>query len=193
MCVITQVIEATMRAKDPYTVKHQQRVTQIALSIAGKMGLPGDSMEKLRIAGTLHDLGKISIPIEILGKPSKLSDLEFSIIKTHPMVGYDILKPLDFPQFTSQIVLQHHERWNGSGYPHGLSAENILLEARILGVADVVEAMASDRPYRPALGIDRALEEISRNKSILYDPVVADTCSLLYTEGKLNIPNYAFG
>jgi putative nucleotidyltransferase with HDIG domain len=192
MCVITQVIEATMRAKDPYTVKHQQRVTQIALSIAGKMGLPDDSMEKLRIAGTLHDLGKISIPIEILGKPSKLSDLEFSIIKTHPMVGYEILKPLDFPQSTSQIVLQHHERWNGSGYPHGLSADNILLEARILGVADVIEAMASDRPYRPALGIDRALEEISRNKSILYDPVVADACSLLYTEGKLNIPNCGF-
>jgi putative nucleotidyltransferase with HDIG domain len=189
MCVITQAIEATMKAKDPYTVQHQQRVTQIALSIAGKMGLPADSLEKLRIAGTLHDLGKISIPAEILGKPGRLSDLEFSIVKTHPMVGYDILKPLTFPQSTSQIVLQHHERWNGSGYPFGLSEDNILLEARILGVADVVEAMASDRPYRPAIGIDRALEEISHNKNILYDPMVADACLQLYVAGKLSTLN----
>jgi putative nucleotidyltransferase with HDIG domain len=189
MCAITQVIEATMKAKDPYTVQHQQRVTQIALSIAGQMGLQGDSMEKLRIAGTLHDLGKISIPTEILVKPSKLSHLEFSIIKTHPMVGYDILKPLEFPPSTTQIVLQHHERWNGSGYPHGLSGENILMEARILGVADVLEAMAANRPYRPALGIGMALEEISHNKGILYDPIVADACSQLYAERKLNILN----
>lgn len=189
MCVITQVIEATMKAKDPYTVQHQQRVTQIALSIAGQMGLPADSMEKLRIAGTLHDLGKIGIPNEILVKPGRLSDLEFAIIKTHPMVGYDILNPLEFPQSTTQIILQHHERWNGSGYPHGLSGDNILLEARILGVADVVEAMAADRPYRPALGIDRALDEISHNKGSLYDPTVAEACSQLYTGRKLNILN----
>ncbi|MBU4274034.1 MAG: HD-GYP domain-containing protein [Planctomycetes bacterium] len=189
MCVITQVIEATMKAKDPYTVQHQQRVTQIALSIAGQMGLPADSMEKLRIAGTLHDLGKISIPNEILVKPGRLSDLEFAIVKTHPLVGYDILNPVEFPQSTTQIILQHHERWNGSGYPHGLSGDNILLEARILGVADVVEAMAADRPYRPALGIDRALEEISHNKGSLYDPTVAEACSRFYSGRKLNILN----
>ena len=192
MDVITQntiahVIEATMKAKDPYTVQHQQRVTQIALSIGEKMDLSGDTMAKLRIAGTLHDLGKISVPTEILVKPGRLSDLEFSIIKTHPMVGYDILQPLELSQLTTQIILQHHERWNGSGYPHGLSGGNILLEARILGVADVVEAMAADRPYRPALGIDKALEEVSRNKGILYDPKVAEACAQLYAESKLDI------
>lgn len=185
MCVITQVIEATMKAKDPYAVQHQQRVTRIALSIAGQMGLPVDSREKIRIAGTLHDSGKISVPNEIL----VMSELEFAIIKTHPMVGYEILNPLALPQSTSRIILQHHERWNGSGYPHGLAGDDNLLEARILGVADVVEAMAADRPYRPALGIDRALEEISQNKGSLYDPVVAEACSQLYAEQRLNILN----
>ncbi|MFZ5447933.1 MAG: HD-GYP domain-containing protein [Thermodesulfobacteriota bacterium] len=185
MTAITRVIEATMEAKDPYTVQHQRRVTQIALSIAGKMGLSGASLEKLRIAGTLHDLGKVGVPTEILVKPGKLTELEFSIIKTHPMAGFEILKPLEFPQETTQIVLQHHERWNGSGYPQGLLGNGILLEARILGVADVVEAMATHRPYRPALGIDQAMEEISRNRGILYDPTVVQTCSELYNENKL--------
>jgi putative two-component system response regulator len=138
MCVITQVIDATMTAEDPYTVQHQQRATRVARSIAGQTGLPADSMEKLRIAGTLHDLGKISVANEILVKPGRLSDLEFAIIETHPLVGYDILNPLELPQSTSRTILQHHERWNGSGYPHGLSRDNIFQEARILGVADVV-------------------------------------------------------
>lgn len=180
MTGITKVIEATMEAKDPYTVQHQRRVTQIALSIAGNMGLPGDVLEKLRIAGTLHDLGKVGVPTEILVKPGRLTDQEFSIIKTHPMVGFEILQPLELPRQTTQIVLQHHERWNGSGYPRGLAGSDILLEARILGVADVVEAMATHRPYRPALGIDQALEELNRNRGILYDPAVVQSCSDLY-------------
>ncbi len=180
MHAITKVIEATMEAKDPYTVQHQRRVTQIALSIAGNMGLPGDSLEKLRIAGTFHDLGKIAIPTEILVKPGRLTEQEFSIIKTHPMTGYEILQPLEFPKQTTQILLQHHERWNGSGYPRGLSGSEILLEARVLGVADVVEAMATHRPYRPALGIDEAMYELALNRGILYDPQVVESCSWLY-------------
>lgn len=186
MTGITKVIEATMEAKDPYTVQHQRRVTQIALTIAGKMGLPGDALEKLRIAGTLHDLGKVGVPTEILVKPGRLTDQEFSIIKTHPLVGFEILQPLELAQQTTQIVLQHHERWNGSGYPRGLSGSEILLEARILGVADVVEAMATHRPYRAALGLDLALEELSRNRGILYDPAVVQSCSELFIEKKFN-------
>lgn len=185
MNAITQVIEATMAARDPYTVKHQRRVTQLALSIAGKMNLSADSTEKLRIAGNLHDLGKVGVPTEILVKPGRLTDLEFSIIKNHPMVGFEILRPLDLPLSTTQIVVQHHERWNGSGYPHGLAGHNILLEARIIGVADVVEAMASDRPYRPALGLAQAMAELAQNKGVLYDPMVVDACSQLYVENKL--------
>ncbi len=186
MTGITKVIEATMEAKDPYTVQHQRRVTQIALTIAGKMGLPGDTLEKLRIAGTLHDLGKVGVPTEILVKPGRLTDQEFSIIKTHPMVGFEILQPLELPRQTTQIVLQHHERWNGSGYPLGLSGSEILLEARILGVADVVEAMATHRPYRAALGLSLAMEELSRNQGILYDPEVVQYCSELYVEHRFD-------
>jgi putative nucleotidyltransferase with HDIG domain len=184
MNAITKVIEATMEAKDPYTVQHQRRVTKIALSIANNMGLTGESMEKLRIAGTLHDLGKVAIPTEILVKPGKLTVQEFSIIKTHPKTGYEILQPLEFPGETTQIVLQHHERLNGSGYPRGLSGREILLEARILGVADVVEAMSTHRPYRPALGIDEAMMELASNQGILYDPLVVDSCAQLYSGNK---------
>lgn len=186
MTAITKVIEATMEAKDPYTVQHQRRVTKIALSIAGNMGLSDAALEKLRIAGTLHDLGKVAIPTEILVKPGRLTDQEFSIIKTHPQTGYEILKPLEFPGQTTQIVLQHHERWNGSGYPRGLSGNDILLEARILGVADVVEAMATHRPYRPALGIDEAMHELALNRGILYDPQVVESCSWLYASHRFN-------
>jgi putative two-component system response regulator len=186
MNAVTKVIEATMSTKDPYTVQHQRRVTQIALSIAGNMGLPGIALEKLRIAGTLHDLGKIAVPTEILVKPGRLTDQEFSIIKTHPRTGYEILEPLEFPQQTTQILLQHHERWNGSGYPLGLSGSEILLEARILGVADVVEAMATHRPYRPALGIDEAMHELALNRGILYDARVVESCSRLYASNRFN-------
>jgi putative nucleotidyltransferase with HDIG domain len=186
MNAITKLIEATMEAKDPYTVHHQRCVTQIALSIAGNMGLPGNSLERLRIAGTLHDLGKVAVPTEILVKPGKLTEEEFSIIKTHPQKGYEILQPLEFPQQTTQILLQHHERWNGSGYPQGLAGSEILLEARILGVADVVEAMATHRPYRPALGIDKAMYELALNRGILYDPQVVESCSWLYANHKFH-------
>lgn len=182
MQAIIQVMESVLGARDPYTVDHQQRATHIAIAIAERMGLPPESIEAIHVAGSLHDLGKIAVPNEILSKPGKLTDLEFAIIKTHPQVAYNILKPLDIPTHITQIIMQHHERMNGSGYPHGLESQDILLEAKILGVADVVEAMCSHRPYRPALGIEKALEEISRKKGILYDSGVVDNCLLLYQE-----------
>lgn len=152
------------------------------MAIAERMGLSAESRMELRVASSLHDLGKIAVPTEILSKPGKLTDLEFAIIKTHPQVAYNILKPLDFPKQINQIIMQHHERLNGSGYPYGLAGREIMLEAKILAVADVVEAMSSHRPYRPALGIDKALEEISRKRGSLYDPEVVDSTLWLYQE-----------
>jgi HD-GYP domain-containing protein (c-di-GMP phosphodiesterase class II) len=146
------------------------------------MGLSADQRDFIRTASAIHDIGKISIPTEILSKPTKLSDLEFNLIKTHAQSGYDILKDIEFPWPVADVVLQHHERLDGSGYPQGLKGDDILLEARILAIADVVEAIASHRPYRPALGIDLALEEISRNKGILYDAAAADACLKLFRE-----------
>ena len=140
------------------------------------MKLPKDKIEGIRIASLVHDIGKISIPAEILNKPTKLTEIEYSLIKDHSQTGYDVLKSIEFSWPIAQIVLQHHERLNGSGYPQGLKGEDILLEAKIIGVADVVEAMSSHRPYRPALGIDKALEEISQNRGILYDPEIVDAC-----------------
>ena len=134
------------------------------------------------MSAILHDIGKISIPAEILTKPGRLTEIEMNMLKTHPEVGYDILKRIDFPWPLAKIVLQHHERLDGSGYPQGLKGDEILLEARIIGVADVVEAMSSHRPYRPALGIDKALEEIYQNRGIFYDPEVVDTCIKLFKE-----------
>ncbi|HID87618.1 MAG TPA: HD domain-containing protein [Anaerolineae bacterium] len=146
------------------------------------MGLAKERIEGIRVAGGLHDIGKINVPAEILSKPGRISDIEFSLIKMHPKAGYDILKRMEFPWPVAQIVLQHHERMDGSGYPQGLVGADIILEARILAVADVVEAMSSHRPYRPAHGIGKALEEISQNRGILYDPEVADACLRLFTE-----------
>jgi len=140
------------------------------------LGLTDEQVEGLRLAGLIHDVGKIRVPGEILSNPGELSELDFKMIETHPKVGYEILENIEFPYPVAQIVLQHHERMDGSGYPAGLKGEEILIEARILAVADVVEAMASHRPYRPARGVDKALEEISKNKSILYDPQVVDAC-----------------
>jgi HD-GYP domain-containing protein (c-di-GMP phosphodiesterase class II) len=140
-------------------------------------------VEGLRIGGLILDIGKISIPSDILSKPGKLTDIELRIVRTHPEVAHDILKTIDFPWPIAQMVLQHHERWDGSGYPSGLAGENIIIEGRILGVADIVEAMASHRPYRAALGIESALAEISSNKGTLYDPVVADACITLFNNG----------
>lgn len=173
---------SVVEIKDPYTAGHQKRVTRLASAIAEELGLPKEQIEGIRIAGLIHDIGKVSIPAEILSKPGRITDLEFSVIKTHSQAGYDILKTIEFPWPIAQIVLQHHERLNGSGYPQGLSGEEILLEARILGVADVVEAMASHRPYRPALGIDKALEEITQNRGILYDARVAEACLKLFAD-----------
>jgi len=171
-----------IEAKDPYTSGHQHRVCQLAVPLARELGLTEDKIEGIRIASLIHDIGKIGIPTEILSKPSKLSDIEFSLIKDHSQIGYDIIKSIDFSYPVAQIVLQHHERINGSGYPNHLKGDEILLEAKIIGVADVVEAMSSFRPYRPALGINKALEEISQNKGILYDPEVVDACLKLFKE-----------
>jgi PAS domain S-box-containing protein len=171
-----------IEAKDPYTSGHQHRVCQLSISIAQEMTLPEDQIEGIRIASLIHDIGKISLPTEILSKPTKLTDIEFSLIKEHSQIGYDILKSNDFSHPVAQMVLQHHERLNGSGYPNHLKGGKILLEACILGVADVVEAMSSHRPYRPALGIDKALEEISQNKGILYDPKAVEACLKLFKE-----------
>jgi len=171
-----------IETKDPYTAGHQQRVCQLAIRIAQEMTLSEDKTEGIRIASLIHDIGKIGIPTEILSKPSRLSDIEFSLIKNHSQIGYDILKSDDFSYPVAQIVFQHHEKINGSGYPRGLKGDEILLEAKIIGVADVVEAMSSHRPYRPALGIDKALEEISQNRGILYNPEAVDICIKLFKE-----------
>jgi HD-GYP domain-containing protein (c-di-GMP phosphodiesterase class II) len=150
--------------------------------MATGMDLSKKQIEGIHVAGLIHDLGKISMPAEILSKPTRLTDIGFAMIKTHSQAGFDILKEINFPWPIAQIILQHHERENGSGYPQGLDGKEILLEAKILAVADVTEAMASHRPYRPALGIDVALEEISRNQGVFYDPAVADICVKVFKE-----------
>ena len=181
---ITKAIALTTKMRDPYTSGHQQRVTHLACAIAEEMSLNKEIIDEIRVAGSLHDIGKMHIPGEILTKSGGLTDIEFNMIKTHPKAGYEILKTIAFPWPVASIVLQHHERINGSGYPLGLSGKDILLEAKILSVADVVEAMASHRPYRPSLGLNKALEEISQKKGDLYDPAVVDTCLRLFAEKK---------
>jgi PAS domain S-box-containing protein len=177
-----QAIALILEKRDPYTAGHQKRMTKLACVIAEEISLSPDKIEGLYIAGIIHDIGKINVPTEILSKPGRLNEIEFNLIKTHPQVGSDILKEMELPGEVSSIVLQHHERIDGSGYPAGLSGEDIILEARILAVADVVEAMASHRPYRPALGLDKALEEITKNRGKLYDPEVVDACWKLFKE-----------
>ena len=168
--------------RDPYTAGHQQKVADLATAIAREMKLDDTRIERLRTAAIIHDIGKIYVPSEILSKPGKLADIELSLIKTHSQSGYDIVKSMDFHCNIANTILQHHERLDGSGYPNGLKGEDTLLEAKILTVADVVEAMASNRPYRPALGIDKALEEISNNRGRLYEADVVDTCVKLFKE-----------
>jgi PAS domain S-box-containing protein len=177
-----QVMVSAVEMRDPYTAGHQLRVSNLACAIANEMGLSNDTIEGIKMAGFIHDIGKLSIPAEILSKPTKLTNIEFSLIKEHPLSGYELLKNVESPWPLAQIVYQHHERMNGSGYPRNLKGDEILMEARIMAVADVVEAMASHRPYRPTLGIESALEEIEKNKGILYDDVVADTCLRLFRE-----------
>ena len=174
---VIHTLSLTIEARDPYTSGHQRRVTALASAIAQFMNLPEDQITGIRLAGLIHDLGKISVPAEILAKPSNLSDIEFSLIKTHPKSGYDILKQVQFPWPIAEIVYQHHERLDGSGYPRGLKGQGILLEARILAVADVIEAMSSHRPYRPSLGLQAAMAEIMENRGTFYDPAVIDACT----------------
>jgi len=169
-----QAMALAIEMRDPYTAGHQQRVTLLACALAREMGLPEDRIRGLRLAGLLHDLGKIVVPAEFLSKPGKLRNHEWEVIKDHPYFGYEIMKGIDFPWPVAQMIYQHHEKWNGSGYPRGLAGEEILLEARILAVADVVEAMATHRPYRPAFGINEVLEEISQHKGIFFDPQVTE-------------------
>jgi len=181
--VLEETIHAISRiveTRDPYTAGHQQRVANIACAIAEEMGLPKDKINGIRFAGAIHDIGKLFVPAEILSKPTKLNEAEWMMIKSHPKLGYEILKGIEFPWPVAEIVLQHHERMLGDGYPNGLKGTEILLEARILAVADVVEAMSSHRPYRPALGINKALEEISRYKSFSYDPEVVEACLKIF-------------
>ncbi len=185
---IIWVTAATVEARDPYTAGHQQRVTNISLVIANEMRLSEEQKQEIRMAGMVHDLGKVCIPSEILSKPGRLNSVEFSMVKMHPQAGHDIFKNVDLPWSIADIILQHHERLDGSGYPRRLKGKDILLAARIIAVADVVEAMASHRPYRPALGIDQAIEEISNKRGILYDPDVVDACSSLFKEKRLPIP-----
>ena len=170
----------TVEIRDPYTAGHQRRVSNLARAIATEMGLSHDQIEGIRIAGIVHDLGKITVPSEILSKPGLISLIEHSLINTHPQKGFEILSSINFPWPIAQIVLQHHERINGSGYPAGLKKDQILLEAKVLMVADVVEAMASHRPYRPSRGVQLAMDEITKNKGILYDKRVVDACLRLF-------------
>ena len=177
-----QVMVSSVETRDPYTAGHQIRSAALARTIATEMGLSQEKIEGIRIAGSIHDIGKLSIPAEILSKPTKLSGIEFSLIKEHAKRGYEILKDVESSWPLAEIVYEHHERIDGSGYPRGLKGEEILIEARILAVADVVEAMASHRPYRPALGMDAALQEIEKNRGILYDPAAVDICLMLIRE-----------
>ncbi|MDD5332563.1 MAG: GAF domain-containing protein [Rhodoferax sp.] len=177
-----KAIANTVEMRDPYTAGHQRRVGQLAVAIAKELGLPEDTNHGIELAAGIHDLGKISIPAEILTKPSRLSGVEYMLLKNHPQAGFDILKDIKFPWPIASMVLQHHERVDGSGYPQGLRGEQILLESRILAVADVVESMASHRPYRPALGVDSALKEMARGRGTVYDAAVVDACLRLFTQ-----------
>ncbi len=181
---MVSALAAAVEMRDLYTVGHQQRVADLACAIAKEMGFPDENIEGIRLAGIVHDVGKIYVPTEILSKPCKLTEDESEMIKIHPQVAYNILKTVKSPWPIAPIVHQHHERMDGSGYLQGLVREDILYEARILAVADVVEAMASDRPHRPAPGLDQALKEISQNRDILYDAKVVDACiKLLVKKG----------
>jgi len=177
-----QAMAAAVEIRDPYTAGHQRRVADLAWTIAIEMGLPPNLSDGLRLAATIHDIGKISVPAELLSKPTKLTPPEFSLIRGHPQAGHDIVKDIEFPWPIARMILEHHERVNGSGYPHGLKGDKLLAESRIMMVADVVEAMASNRPYRPSLGLIAALDEIDKNKGILYDPAPVEACVRLFKE-----------
>ncbi|MDH5299360.1 MAG: CBS domain-containing protein [Desulfobulbaceae bacterium] len=186
-----EAIALTVEMRDPYTSGHQRRVADLAAAIARRLGHTLDKIEGVYMAGLLHDIGKIRVPSGILCHPGQLTEAEYAIIKPHPEVGYNILKGIDFPWPLADIVLQHHERLDGSGYPQGLTGDRILPKAKILTVADVVEALSSHRPYRPALGIDRAIEEITANRGTLYDPEAVDACVALFTKDNYVFPPHS--
>jgi PAS domain S-box/uncharacterized domain HDIG len=188
MMATVEAVSAMVELRDPYTSGHERRVGELAAAIGEELGLPEATVTGLRMTGYVHDIGKISVPAEILSKPGRLTELEYEIIKNHARSGYDILKGVEFPWPLPEVILQHHERLDGSGYPQHLKGEAIILEARILAVADVVESMASHRPYRPALGIDKALEEIAQNSGRFYDPQVAAVCLRLFRDKGYELP-----
>jgi len=175
-------VALTTEIRDPYTAGHQQRVAKLACVIGREIGLADEQVEAVRVAGTLHDIGKIYVPAEILSRPGRLRQNEINLVKDHAQVGYDLLSTIEFPWPVAKIVLQHHERINGSGYPLGISGDEILIEAKIMGVADVVEAMASHRPYRPAFSVEEALLEILQQRGVLYSPEAVDACIRIFTQ-----------
>jgi PAS domain S-box-containing protein/putative nucleotidyltransferase with HDIG domain len=183
---IINTLASIIETKDPYTSGHQKRVASLATSIAKEMGLDNDKIECIRIAALIHDIGKINLPTSILTRPGRLSEIEYDMIKTHAQLGHDMISRVEFPWPIADIILQHHERIDGSGYPGGLKGKHITPEAKILAVADVVEAMASHRPYRPSLGVNKALEEINRGRGKLYDAEVVDACTELIKSKKFN-------
>ncbi len=179
-------IANAVESRDEYTAGHMKRVGQLAPAIARELGLPEDAIHGIALAATIHDVGKISIPVEILTKPGKLSKVEFMLIQTHAEAGYDIVKNIKFPWPIAQMIFQHHERMDGSGYPQGLKGEEILLGARIIAVADVIEAMSTHRPYRFVLGIDAALDEIKQHRGTLYDENAVNACLRLFSEKRFS-------
>jgi HD-GYP domain-containing protein (c-di-GMP phosphodiesterase class II) len=178
--VTIHAMAVIVETRDPYTAGHQRRVADLARTIASEMDLDSHQIDGIRMAGVIHDIGKISIPAEILSKPTRLTELEFQLIKTHSQSGYDILKDVEFPWPVARMILEHHERIDGSGYPNGLIGENILMESKILAIADTMEAIASNRPYRAGKGINVALDEIITNRGILYDADAVDACLRLF-------------
>ena len=181
------VVTQTLERRDPYTAGHQRRVARLSLALAQELGLPEMVREGVEMAALVHDLGKIAVPAEILSKPTRLIRPEFELIKEHPRVGFEILSQVAFPWPIAEVVVQHHERLDGSGYPEGISGDEIRMEARIICLADVVEAMASHRPYRAALGVEAALDEIRSNRGRFYDPRVVDACLTLFREGAFDL------
>lgn len=182
-----QVAMILSEMRDPYTTGHERRVAEIAVAISAELCFDRNQQEGIRVAGYLHDVGKIKLPAEILSKPGKLTENEYNLIKDHAQSGYDVLSRVDFPWPIADVALQHHERIDGSGYPKNLKRESIIIEARIIAVADVVEAMSSHRPYRPGLGIEKALAEIERGRALIYDENVVDACLKLFRENGFKI------
>ena len=188
MYEVIDSLSNVIEARDPYTAGHQRRVTDLAVAIGYEMKAAPSIIEGIRFASKIHDIGKVSIPAEILTKPSALNPLEVAMLRSHAQLGYEILKPLSFPWPVAQIILQHHERIDGSGYPNALKGADICLEAKVIAVADTVEAMSSNRPYRPSRGIDAALQEIEANSGILYDPNVVAACLKLFRDEGYQLP-----